>query len=217
MAEIKFINQAGFTHFVEQLYANGIKDKALVAKTLIAKLEAMKSAAENEEELAGMKQNIQALQDLIQADSDGAINKFNEIVTFLDGIKNGEGSKDLEALLADIATQIADAKKAGTDADAALKAYKTTNDAAVADAKKAGTDATAALNAYKTSNDAALAEDKQALADYKTANDAALAADQKALADYKSSNDAAVALKANAADFVPMTDAEINSLIEEAK
>lgn len=61
---------------------------------------------------------------------------------------------------------IADAKKAGTDANAALEAYKTTNDAAVIDAKKAGTDAQAyaegvntAFGEYKTANDKALADE----------------------------------------------------------
>lgn len=61
---------------------------------------------------------------------------------------------------------IADAKKAGTDANAALEAYKTTNDAAVIEAKKAGTDAQAyaegvntAFGEYKTANDKALADE----------------------------------------------------------
>lgn len=56
-----------------------------------------------------------------------------------------------------LADAIADAKKAGTDANGALETYKGTNDAAVAEAKKAGTDAAAALEAYKTANDAAVA------------------------------------------------------------
>lgn len=52
-----------------------------------------------------------------------------------------------------VASAIADAKKAGTDASSALATYKTSNDAAVANAKKAGTDASAHADALNTAID----------------------------------------------------------------
>lgn len=52
-----------------------------------------------------------------------------------------------------VASAIADAKKAGTDASSALTTYKTSNDAAVANAKKAGTDASAHADALNTAID----------------------------------------------------------------
>lgn len=48
-----------------------------------------------------------------------------------------------------VVSLIADAKKAGTDAQSALDAYKTTNDVAVAAAKKAGDDAQANVDALE--------------------------------------------------------------------
>ena len=103
---------------------------------------------------------------------------------------------------------VAEAKKAGDDAAAALGTYKTSNDArvkaveddlagykttnnaAVAEAKQAGTDAAAALGTYKTSNDARVKAVEDDLAGYKTTNDAAVAEAKKA------GTDAAAALEA---------------------
>ena len=251
----KYLDYAGFEHFVSKLKTTGVGGKVMSDNNLT-------------DELMGYITEMHAL---LAADSDGVINKFNEIVAFLEGIGNADGDKDLEALLAEIAsnigkaqaaadkaqseldahktayntyttandkavqkaqttadkantdlsaykteqatakasddaalatykeqtaTSIADAKKAGTDASAALSAYKAEHDeeyaqfksdntAAIADAKKAGTDAAAALSAYKTAND-------KKVSDYITSNDAALAADKKDLSDYKTSNNKAL-------------------------
>lgn len=62
----------------------------------------------------------------------------------------------------------------GAKADAALpasdfNAFKTTNSSAIADAKKAGTDAAAALNNYKTSNDAKVSANSTAISNLQDA------------------------------------------------
>ena len=112
---------------------------------------------------------------------------------------------------------VKDAKKAGTDAQSGLSAYKTSNDKAVADAKKAGTDASSALDSYKATVTQTYAEKTElteavnqlsstmtsnytAFTDYRTSNDQALskaqsdATDaQSAIDSYKASNDKAVA------------------------
>lgn len=154
----KFLNYAGLEHVVELLVSHGFKGGMGLSQEnftteLKAKYDAL-VAASSVEDLTALFNRVTALEALIEADSDQAINKFNEIVEFLAGIQ--PGSDTLAAKLADIATQIADAKKAGTDATSALNTYKTSNDAAVAAAKKAGTDAASSLETYKTSNDAAV-------------------------------------------------------------
>ena len=103
---------------------------------------------------------------------------------------------------------VAEAKKAGTDAAAALEAYKTehnteyatfkeTNSQAIATAKQAGDDAAAALEAYKTDNDTRVKAVEDDLSDYKTTNNAAVAEAKQAGTDaaaaletYKTEHDA---------------------------
>ena len=112
---------------------------------------------------------------------------------------------------------VKDAKKAGTDAQGSLSAYKASNDAAVADAKKAGTDAQSQLSGYKTSVEETYAEKTElqeavnqlsstmtsnysAFTTYRTSNDTALSKAQtdatnaqSTIDSYKTSNDKAVA------------------------
>ena len=136
--------------------------------------------------------------------------------------KTGSITKTLTAdytKTADLASTqaVKDAKKAGTDAQGSLSAYKTSNDKAVADAKKAGTDAQSQLAGYKSSVQETYAERTElteavnqlsstmssnytAFTDYRTSNDQALskaqsdATDaQSAIDSYKASNDKAVA------------------------
>ena len=109
------------------------------------------------------------------------------------------------------------ARKAGTDASAALDAYKTTNDAAVAAARKAGTDAGSALDSYKATVRQTYAERTElteavnqlgstmtsnysAFTDYRRANDSALSKAQSdatnaqgTIDSYKAANDRVVA------------------------
>lgn len=109
------------------------------------------------------------------------------------------------------------ARKAGTDAGAALDKYKTTNDQAVKDAKAAGTGAASALDSYKGVVSQTYAEKTElteavnqlgstmtsnysAFTDYRTSNDQALSKAQSdatnaqsTIDSYKQSNDQAVA------------------------
>lgn len=112
---------------------------------------------------------------------------------------------------------VRDAKKAGTDAQGSLSAYKASNDKAVADAKKAGTDAQSQLAGYRTSVQETYAEKTElqeavnqlkstmtsnysAFTTYRTSNDTALSKAQtdatnaqSTIDSYKTSNDQAVA------------------------
>lgn len=112
---------------------------------------------------------------------------------------------------------VKDAKKAGTDAQGSLSAYKTSNDKAVADAKKAGTDAQSQLAGYRTSVEETYAEKTElqeavnqlkstmtsnysAFTTYRTSNDTAVSKAQtdatnaqSTIDSYKTSNDKAVA------------------------
>lgn len=132
--QTKFLNYAGLEHFIELLVNHGFADKMGLSQenftsALKAKYDAL-AAASSVEDLTALFTRVEALEKLIDADSDQTINKFNEIVEFLAGIDpSGDG---LASTLADIATQIADAKKAGTDAQTALNSYKTANDTALA-------------------------------------------------------------------------------------
>lgn len=136
--------------------------------------------------------------------------------------KTGAITKTLTAdytKTADLASTAAvkDAKKAGTDAQAGLSAYRTSNDKAVADAKKAGTDAQSQLAGYKTSVQETYAEKTElteavnqlsstmtsnysAFTTYRTSNDTAVSkaqtdaiTAQSTINSYKTSNDRAVA------------------------
>ncbi len=62
------------------------------------------------DDLVKIRQSIKALQDLVEVDTDSAINKFKEIVRFLSGIGS---SSSLEGLLNDIAQEIARKQDAG--------------------------------------------------------------------------------------------------------
>lgn len=107
---------------------------------------------------------------------------------------------------------IADAKKAGTDANTALGTYKATNDAAV----KANADAITAINAADTG---ILAQAKS----YADGKDSAIAAAKKAgddaqstINDYKTSNDARVKAVEDSIGTVP-ADKTVVEMISDAQ
>lgn len=109
-----------------------------------ARLEAIR--AEIREASGPLATRLSALEGLIGADSDGRINRFNEIVSFLAGV---EDTETLEGILTGIATQ------------AAAKADKTTTDRALADLRTLVTEAEERLsreNAELRSENAELRE-----------------------------------------------------------
>lgn len=110
--------------------------------------------------------------------------------------KTGAITKTLTAdytKTADLASTAAvkDAKKAGTDAQGSLNAYKASNDKAVADAKKAGTDAQAQLAGYKTSVQETYAE-KTELTEAVNQLSSTMTSNYSAFTTYRTSNDTAV-------------------------
>lgn len=157
MATTKYLDYAGLEYIVGKLYARGFKGMGLSQEDFTTELKNKLNAlvaASSPDDLADLFGRVQALEELIQADSDGAINKFNEIVTFLAGITD---DKDLQGMLADIATQIAAAKKAGDDAQAALDAYKTENATALAGKVDVVTGKGLSTNDYTNTDKAAVA------------------------------------------------------------
>lgn len=243
----KFLNYAGLEHLIEVLKSHGVAgglglSQENFTSALKAKYDAL-VAVSSVEDMEALFTRVSSLEALVEADSDKAINKFNEIVAFLAGIE--QGGDGLSKTLSDIAAQIAEAKKAGTDAQSALDTYKAANDEAVAakvstsdfntfktsntgaiaDAKKAGTDAASALDAYKTANDTAVAAAKKAGTDaasaletYKTSNDTAVAA-KVAKSDfetYQGTVTAALAGKVDTTDLVAITNAEIDAIVNPA-
>lgn len=223
----KFLDYEGLQYLLGKMLSGDINGKGLSTNDFTDEMLTKLNGTATTEGLADLTTRLQTLEGHFGTDSDKVINKFQEIVAFLAGI---ESTETLDGLLSGVATQIADAKKAGTDAAAALNTYKGTNDTAVAAAKKAGTDAATALNTYKAANDAAVADAKKAGTDaatalntYKTANDAAVAekvdkVDGKGLStnDYTTAEKSLVATisnKLNASDITSITTAEINALI----
>lgn len=112
----KFLSYEGFAHFIESVAATGIKGKVL-SETVFTEAMAAKL-----DDLTELKAKVADLVSYIESDSNGAIDKFKEIVAFLKGIADTE---TLDGMMSNIATQIADAKKAGTDAQTSLANYKT--------------------------------------------------------------------------------------------
>lgn len=110
--------------------------------------------------------------------------------------KTGAITKTLTAdytKTADLASTqaVRDAKKAGTDAQGSLNAYKASNDKAVADAKKAGTDAQSQLAGYKTSVQETYAE-KTELHEAVNQLSSTMTSNYSAFTTYRTSNDTAV-------------------------
>ena len=119
----KFLSVDGLKFFVSQLYARGFNGMGLshvdFTEELKEKLESSASTAN----IKALNDKIEALQALVNADSNGAIDRFNEIVDFLAGIGD---DTTLKGMFSNIAVQIAEAKKAADEAQKALDAFKET-------------------------------------------------------------------------------------------
>jgi len=111
-----------------------------VDTSIIATVEALNGVKATAEAAQTAEQVETAISNAIEAENLAQYAKANEVVanTTFDEFK----TSNTEA--------IADAKKAGTDAAAALTSHIEEANTAIADAKKAGTDAAAALDSYKT-------------------------------------------------------------------
>ena len=103
----KHLDYAGLAHVIAKLMAREFQGKGLSTEDFTSalknKLAALPATAVDTATFTALQTKVTALEKLIEADSDGAINKFNEIVAFLKGVSD---TKTLQGLLADISTQI---------------------------------------------------------------------------------------------------------------
>ncbi len=116
MAQTKYLDYAGLQAILNKLFAREFKGLGLSEENFTAELKAKYDAlvaASSVEDLTALFERVSALEDLIEADSDGAINKFNEIVAFLDGI---DSTETLAPIIADVAAN--KQKLAGIEAGA---------------------------------------------------------------------------------------------------
>lgn len=198
----KFLDVAGLQHIIEKLYARGFNGMGLSQENFTSALLAKLNSTATTEGMSELNTRLSALEALIETDKDGAINKFNEIVAFLNGV---EDTKTLEGILsakansADVYTRAeADGKFATPAAvDTKLEPYAKSADFDTALSKKA--------------NSADVAAEMEGKVDK---------VDGKGLSanDYTDTDKAAVGTigdKLNAADISAITNTEIDAILSE--
>ena len=103
----KNLDYVGLAHLIEKLIKRQFQSKGLSTEdfttALKNKLAALPTSFVSQADVTALSTKVAALEALIESDSDGAINKFNEIVNFLAGVVD---TKTLQGMLADIASQI---------------------------------------------------------------------------------------------------------------
>ncbi|MCM1450684.1 MAG: hypothetical protein NC102_00275 [Clostridium sp.] len=123
MAQTKYLDMAGLQALLDKLFAREFRGMGLSKNDFSDALKQKLESIAAPEDLKTLASKVASLETLVAKDSDGVINKFNEIVAFLTGIGD---DKTLDGLMSDIATKVAEAKKAGADAASALDAFKGT-------------------------------------------------------------------------------------------
>lgn len=123
MAQTKYLDMAGLQALLNKLFAREFRGMGLSTNDFSDALKQKLESLTSPEDLTALTAKVAQLEALVAKDSDGVINKFNEIVAFLAGIGD---DKTLDGLMADIAAKVAEAKKAGDDAASALDAFKGT-------------------------------------------------------------------------------------------
>lgn len=113
----KYLDYAGLAHVIEKLIKRQFQGKGLSTEdfttALKNKLSALPTTFVSQSDVTALQTKVTALERLIESDSDGAINKFNEIVAFLANITDTD---TLQGLLADIASQISNLEQSVTAA-----------------------------------------------------------------------------------------------------
>lgn len=221
MAQIKFLDQTGLTLLCEKLANHGFADGLGLSQqnfttALKKKYDDFVAAGATTADLNGLKNRVSSLESLIEVDSDAAINKFNEIVAFLDGIKNTD---TMEGILDGINEQIGDkADKQETDGKFAQV------EEAIADAKNYADQADSVIKAdlAKKANKATTLAG-YGIADAKIANGTITLGtssikpitSHQSLANYytKTETDTALETKVDDADLVAITTAEITAIV----
>lgn len=104
----KYLDYAGLQAIFDKLFAREFKGMGLshedFTAELKAKYDALAAGSATAADLQALTSRVADLEILIDSNSDGAINKFNEIVAFLDGI---EDTNTLDGIVSGISTQIA--------------------------------------------------------------------------------------------------------------
>ena len=113
----KYLDYAGLAHVIEKLIKRQFQGKGLSTEdfttALKNKLSALPTTFVSQSDVTALQTKVTALERLIESDSDGAINKFNEIVAFLANITDTD---TLQGLLADISSQISNLEQSVTAA-----------------------------------------------------------------------------------------------------
>ena len=145
MATAKYLDYAGLEHLIQKLYARGFKGMGLSQENFTSELKAKYDAlvaASSVEDLTALFNRVDAIESIIEKDTDGAINKFNEIVDFLADIADDTTLKGILAAKANTADVYnktdADSKfMTSAQVEAALTPYAKTTDVNTELAKKA--------------------------------------------------------------------------------
>lgn len=177
----KYLDNEGLAHLIGKLVNGTVKGKGLVAPSVITEIQEKLNSVATTDGLSQLTEKVTALESLLNSDKSDvktAIDTFNEIVAFLDGIDSSE-TETLAPIVRKVAGIEDGAQKntvtkvAGKTGDVTLakgdvglgdvdntsdtdKPVSTAQAAAIADAKAAGTAAADALDKYKASNDAAV-------------------------------------------------------------
>jgi len=188
----KYLDQAGLSYFIEKLVSGQVKGKGLSTNDLTDELVSKFNAAAS---------STDDLKKYIEADADGTINKFNEIVAFLDGIAD---TKTLQGLFGDIASQID--KKVDKETGKGLSSNDFTSDekTKLADIEAGAQKNTVASVAGKT-GEVSLSKADVGLSNVDNTSDA-----NKPIS---TATQEALNSKLDAADFRAISNAEIDSLI----
>ncbi len=200
MAQTKYLDLQGLQYLIEKLVAGQVQGKGLVDPSVITEIQEKLKSVATTAGLTELTNKVNELNALVAADSDGVINKFNEIVAFLDGIAD---SKTLEGLLGDIATQIGAVK---TTAEGKQSPATTLAGYGITDAKIAGGVITLGGSTITAHQDISGKVDKVEGKGLST-NDYT-AADKAEVAKVKD--------KLNAVDVVAISETEIDALVKTA-
>ncbi len=201
----KYLDYAGLQAIFDKLFAREFKGMGLshedFTAELKAKYDALAAGSATAADLQALTSRVADLEILIDSNSDGAINKFNEIVAFLDGI---EDTKTLDGIVSGISTQVSAAKSTADAAKAKAEANETAIEGKVD--KVAGK--------VLSSNDYTNA-DKTAVGTIGNKVDKVAGKDLSSN-DYTNAEKAAVATignKVNESDLVAITTAEITQML----
>lgn len=88
--KLKYVAEAQLQHLLTKLFARGFKGMGLSQEDFTTEMKTQLASlvanGATDAELKAVDDRLKAVEALIESDTDGAINKFNEIIAFLNGI-----------------------------------------------------------------------------------------------------------------------------------